>query len=190
LNQRLILKSGSPRRNQILHSLGLDFDTTPARISENLLSGEACLDYLKRITLAKLEIPLCDPDSVYISSDTIVLLGNRIYFKPADKNDAFRILTELSGKTHEVIFGIGFCKGGEVFYDFDTTAVRFRNWEAREIQKYIDEHRPFDKAGSYGIQDKEGPVSDFVGSYSNVLGFPLRKFYTFFEIWQKFLSSD
>ncbi|MCE9500572.1 MAG: Maf family protein [Leptospira sp.] len=182
----LILKSASPRRAQMLKDLGLIFEIHPAKITEHLIPDESYSDYLKRITLAKIEIADEPDDCAYISSDTIVVLANKIYFKPTDKMDAINIIMDLSGKTHEVYSGLGLYINGDVFYEFDRTFVTFKNWNEAQAQNYIDKFRPFDKAGSYGIQDFEGPVADFKGSYSNVLGFPLQKFFKYIPIIETF----
>ena len=73
-------------------------------------------------------------------------------------------------------------------YDFDETKVEFKSWGVKEFQQYLENCKPFDKAGAYGIQDENGPVLSFKGSYSNVMGFPLRKFYQHYGIWKEFLS--
>lgn len=184
----LILKSASPRRQQILKSLRLNFEVEPSHSNEDSLEGEDPLSYLKRVTIAKLEIEKCYSNNLYISSDTIVVLEGGILGKPRDFTEGRRILSHLSGKIHSVYSGIGIAKEGKIIFDYDETKVEFKNWNNQEIEGYLEAHKPYDKAGAYGIQDEGGPVLGFKGSYSNVLGFPIRKFYQHFGIWKEFLS--
>ncbi len=184
----LILKSASPRRQQILKDLKLNFQVSPAHVNEDLQAEEPPLSYLKRVTLAKLEIDKAEMEKVYISSDTIVVLENEILGKPADFYEGAKILTRLSGKSHSVYSGLAILNQGNTIFDYDETTVEFKAWDKKEIEQYLNEYRPYDKAGSYGIQDENGPVLKFKGSYSNVLGFPIRKFYQHFFMWKEFLS--
>lgn len=185
----LILKSASPRRQQILKDLKLKFLAEPSHINEDARIKESPLSYLQRVTIAKLELEKAKSGKVYISSDTIVVLENQILGKPVNFTEGMEILARLSGKAHTVYSGIGIAKKGEVFYDYDETTVEFKPWGKEEIAVYLNECKPYDKAGSYGIQDEKSPVLRFTGSYSNVLGFPLRKFYQHFSIWKEFLSQ-
>lgn len=186
----LILKSASPRRKQVLENLKLQFQVEPSHIDENTREKEIPLDYLKRVTVAKLDAESANLENVYISSDTIVVLDNRILAKPRDFSEGVEILSFLSGKIHSVYSGLAIWKKGEIFYDFDETTVEFKVLTEADIRKYLDEAKPYDKAGAYGIQDVGTPTSSFVGSYTNVLGFPIRKFYQYFSTWEEFLLQS
>jgi septum formation protein len=182
----LILKSASPRRKQILSHLGLEFQVDPSSIDETRHEGERPLEYLRRVTIAKLNSPSISDTNIYVSSDTIVVRGEKMYPKPENPELALDILRELNGKKHSVFSGLGIFHKGEVIFEFDETEIEFWEWTETEIQNYIRKYRPFDKAGGYGIQDEEGPVKKYTGSYSNVMGFPLRKFFLYKEIWLPF----
>lgn len=184
----LILKSASPRRQQILEGLKLNFKVEPSHINEDLREQESPLSYLERVTIAKIEVEKCKVDSVYISSDTIVVLENEILGKPKDFQEGMKILSLLAGKSHSVYSGLGIWKNGKVIFDYDETSVEFKRWGREDIENYLNQYKPYDKAGAYGVQDERGPVLEYKGSYSNVLGFPLRKFYQHFALWKEFLS--
>lgn len=179
----LVLKSKSPRRKFLLEGLGLNFYIQPSDVDEDIIANESPLDYLKRVTIDKLEINSVQSQNVYISSDTIVVFQNQLLFKPISLEDAKRILQILNGNVHSVYSGLAIFKNGEVFYDYDETIVRFHSWTNSQIEEYILSAKPFDKAGSYGIQDKNSPVANYEGSFSNVLGFPIRVFYQFHPLW-------
>ena len=102
----LILKSASPRRKQILENLKLTFQVDPSSANEDVRENEPPLEYLKRVTIAKLELEKSQPENVYISSDTMVVLGSRILAKPRDFAEGVEILSFLSGKTHSVYSGL------------------------------------------------------------------------------------
>lgn len=185
----LILKSASPRRKQILENLKLTFQVDPSSANEDVRENELPLEYLKRVTIAKLELEKSQSENVYISSDTMVVLGSRILAKPRDFAEGVEILSFLSGKTHSVYSGLAIGKNGQILYDFDETKVEFKALSDAEIKLYLEEAKPYDKAGAYGIQDVGTPVHGYVGSYTNVMGFPIRKFYQYFSAWEEFLTD-
>ena len=114
---------------------------------------------------------------IIVSCDTVVVNDGIIIGKPKDRDDAKRILKSLSGKRHRVISAVCICKGGEYHVKSDTTYVEFRNLSDEEIENYINERKPYDKAGSYGIQDEKFDfVESIEGSMDNVVGFPIEKF--------------
>lgn len=181
----LILKSASPRRKQALESLGLDFSVKPSSVSEELLQDEMPLDYLKRVTLNKLELP--SGTDVLISCDTIVVLENRLFPKPESFDQAVEFLQALGGREHSVFTGLAIYTPKETVYEFDETRVLFKKWTDLDRRNYVSSAKPFDKAGAYGIQDVGSPAESFQGSYWNVVGFPMRKFLLFLPIWKEFL---
>ena len=117
------------------------------------------------------------PMTIIVSCDTVVVNDGVIIGKPKDREDAKRILKSLSGSRHRVISALCICKDNEYYTKTDTTYVKFRNISDKEIENYIDERKPYDKAGSYGIQDEKFDfVESIEGSMDNVVGFPIEIF--------------
>lgn len=182
----IILASGSPRRHHFFKELDLDF-TIDAREVEEVypteLQGADITDYLARLKASVFE-DLSEKD-ILITSDTIVWKDGRAIGKPTDYDDAFRMLRELSGSMHEVFTSV--CFTGKEFQKTvnDNTKVWFRTLTDSEIGYYLDHYKPFDKAGSYGIQDWLGyiGIDRLEGCYFNVMGLPTRLVYkTLMEI--------
>ncbi|TGK16213.1 nucleoside triphosphate pyrophosphatase [Leptospira kmetyi] len=184
----IVLRSRSPRRKHVLESLDLDFRVEPEDVDESSLHGESPLEYLKRITLAKLGTR--SEEEFLISCDTIVVYENSILQKPENFPEAMEMLGRLSGKAHIVYSGLGIYDQGLEQFAFDSSRVRFQEWNRDQIRQYVEKYSPFDKAGSYGVQDEEGPVFSYDGSYTNILGFPLRMFFQYHELWKKYLKGN
>lgn len=180
-----ILKSTSPRRIQILTDLGFSFQVKPANIDEMQIPGEVPLVYLERMVHSKLG-DQAGKNNLYLAADTIVVFENEILHKPIDVEDAVRILKTLSGNKHSVFSGAGLRIGTKFDFFYEETKILFKDWKEAEIRDYILRCKPFDKAGSYGIQDGNGPVLERVGSYTNVMGFPLRSFFARSSVWLPF----
>jgi septum formation protein len=181
-NLHFILASRSPRREQLLRELGLVFDIVIKDCQEDYpinLSGSAIAEYLSLKKALQFKGSLAVNDIV-ITADTIVWCGNKVLDKPSDYKEAFDILTFMSGKIHEVITGVTFLSTNGEFTFSETTKVTFDNLTAEEIDFYINEFRPFDKAGAYGIQEWIGlaGIVSIDGSYFNVMGLPVQKLYT------------
>ncbi len=183
----LILRSQSPRRKEILSSLGLSFNVEALPTDESSTDQENPVAYLKRVTLSKLGPQALDSEHTFVSSDTIVVFEDNILQKPADQKEAFEMISKLNGNSHTVYSGLGIRIGKDEFFDFDSSQVLFQTWMPDQIRNYIETCRPFDKAGAYGIQDRNAPVKSFSGSYTNILGFPIRKFFLYHSIWSQFL---
>ncbi|WCL49533.1 nucleoside triphosphate pyrophosphatase [Leptospira sp. GIMC2001] len=188
----IVLCSKSPRRIDILKNLGLSFQICPAEINEESMINESPLEYLERISKSKCLVgknifsslhSLNISDYIFIASDTIVVLDNKILHKPINQDDAEDILSNVSGRVHSVHSSVVLSKNEKIYYDFDTTVIQAKDWNLKEIREYIALFKPFDKAGAYGIQDANSPVLSYEGSYSNVLGFPIRKFYQYIDVW-------
>ncbi|MDT0551673.1 Maf family nucleotide pyrophosphatase [Urechidicola vernalis] len=176
----IILASGSPRRQQFLQDLQLDFTIDVREIEEvfpNILKRTEITDFLAKLK-SKPFTDLNDND-LLITSDTIVWLNNEAIGKPKDRNDAIKILNQLSGNMHEVITSICFKTTKSMKLINDVTKVYFKDLSKNEIEYYVDNFQPYDKAGSYGIQDWIGyiGVEKIEGSYFNVMGFPVHKFH-------------
>lgn len=177
----LILASGSPRRQQFLKDLGLDFTIELREIEEiypNELKGSEITDFLAELKSSPFKN--LKRNDLLITSDTIVWMNDKAIGKPKDRNDAFKIFKELSGKKHQVITSICIKTSENTKIVNDTTDVYFKELSGEEINFYIDNFHPYDKAGGYGIQDWIGyiGVEKIEGSFFNVMGLPVHKLYT------------
>jgi septum formation protein len=178
---RIILASRSPRRQELLKELGLNFEVVVRDWSEKYpghLKGKEIAVYLAKAKAAILRSEIKGNDIV-ITADTIVWCNNKILGKPKDKDDARRILGELSGNTHEVITGVCLFSSTKEISFFSSTKVTFAELSDDEIEYYIINYSPFDKAGAYGIQEWIGiaACSHIEGSYFNVMGLPVEQVY-------------
>ncbi len=180
-NNQIILASGSPRRQELFKELGIDFSINVKEIDEiypSTLVEEEITNYLAKLKAKAFENELQEKDIV-ITSDTIVWHDNRPLEKPKNKGQAIEMLQELSGTSHKVITSVCIktTKSQNVF--FDVTTVFFKKLTFDEILFYVENYRPFDKAGGYGIQEWIGfiGVTRIEGSYFNVMGLPVHKLY-------------
>jgi len=183
----LLLGSKSPRRQALLKSLGLHYTLADIEVEE---------DYPENLKAEEIALFLCahkanaynskalKNNQVLITADTIVWLEDECIGKPVDRNDAIKMLNKLSGKQHTVYTGICLktCKKQSAFYA--KTLVTFDVLQQHDIEYYVDHFKPFDKAGSYGIQDWIGfiGITGIEGCYYNVMGFPVQKFYQQLEL--------
>ncbi|MBF0695561.1 MAG: septum formation protein Maf [Flavobacterium sp.] len=180
---KLILASGSPRRQQFFRDLDLDFEIRLKDVEEifpaELTAGEIT-DYLAKLKASAFEGDL-KPGEILITSDTIVWFEDKALGKPTDRQNAIDMLSQLSGKTHTVLTSVCFQTqtGSEVIRE--STDVTFNELSLQEIEFYVDRYQPFDKAGSYGIQEWIGliAVARIEGSYANVIGLPVDKVYQY-----------
>ncbi len=179
-----VLRSKSPRRIQILSDLGFQFNAVPAEIDESSQPGENPLAYLERICKAK--SIWTNPSDLALGIDTIVVLGDQILQKPGSDGEAMDILRLLSGRVHSVFSGGCFYENGAFDFFIEKTDVLFFPWNDIERERYLREASPFDKAGSYGIQDRASPVKEWYGSYLNVVGFPIRSFLQRADSWKQY----
>lgn len=181
-SKNLILASGSPRRQELLKSLGVPFEIRIREIDEvypKHLKKSEISDYLAQLK-SNAFVEELNPKDLLITSDTIVWYHNMALGKPKSKDDAFQMLQKLSGKTHEVITSVCLksLQKEDIFNSI--TKVTFKELSSEEIQFYIDNYNPMDKAGAYGIQNWIGQigVTKIEGSYFNVMGFPIHKIYS------------
>jgi septum formation protein len=186
-NWHFILASRSPRRQQLLSELGLKFDIVIKDYQEEYpanLSGAAIAEYLSHEKALQFKNEIFDNDIV-ITADTIVWCDNKVMDKPADYKEAFEILRTISGKAHDVITGVTFLSNFGEYTFSETTRVTFGHLSDEEINFYIQEFKPFDKAGAYGIQEWIGLVGiiSIEGSYFNVMGLPVQKLFTELKIY-------
>lgn len=180
-NHRIILASGSPRRQQFLKELDVDFEIQLKDIEEvypEYLQAEEITNFLAKLKASAFVSELNEND-ILITSDTIVWLNNKALGKPKDFDDAFEMLTEMSGTTHKVITSVCIKTTDKEVVFHEETLVTFAKLSADEINYYLKNYKPFDKAGSYGIQEWIGLVAieKIEGSYANVVGLPTHKLY-------------
>lgn len=182
-NYTFTLASASPRRRELLKGLDIAFSVEPGKDEREAYSAgmphteiPAFLARHKSETLHR-ELR---PDEVLITADTLVFLDEKVLGKPRDAEDAAAMLRALSGRTHAVITGMALRTCGKTHTFSDTTEVDFKTLSEHEIRYYIEQYRPFDKAGAYGIQEWIGYVgiTAIRGSYFNVMGLPVQKLYT------------
>lgn len=174
---KIILGSSSPRRADILKKLKLDFEIIPSSYVEPHDQTDFSYAYVEKLAYNKAfdvakNITNC---SKVIGADTIVVIDNKILGKPKDKNEALKMLKMLSGKTHFVVTSIALIDTPSLEFKIKstTTYVTFENLTNEQINYYIENYKPFDKAGSYGIQElPEGYIKSFEGSLDNVIGLP------------------
>ncbi|MES2864763.1 MAG: Maf-like protein [Bacteroidota bacterium] len=180
-NHRIILASGSPRRQQFLKELDIDFEIQLKDIEEiypEHLQAEEITNFLAKLKASAFALNLDDND-ILITSDTIVWLNNKALGKPKDYDDAFEMLTEMSGTTHKVITSVCLKTTIKEIVFYEETLVTFTKLSSEEIKYYLNNYKPFDKAGSYGIQEWIGLVTieKIEGSYANVVGLPTHRLY-------------
>jgi MAF protein len=178
---RLILASGSPRRQELLAHLGLPFEVAPAAVDEGDFSGDpaqAVVEAARRKARAVAEI-VSDPSALVVGADTVVVSGDgRVLGKPADAADARRMLRGLRDGWHQVITGLVVLRDNQEWTDAVATRVHMRPYTDAEIEAYIARGEPFDKAGAYAIQDPAFDPADAVeGCAMTVVGLPLCALY-------------
>ena len=172
---RFVLASASPRRRELLSLAGFAFDVDVADVDERRRENEPPAAYAARVAIAKAEaVAARRPGRVVLAADTIVLVDDLMMGKPTDAEDARRMLTTLSGRSHEVLTAVAMAADGRIETRVERTTVWFRLLAPDEIDDYVASGEPMDKAGAYAIQ---GRASRFIpridGSYTNVVGLPI-----------------
>ncbi|MCR9015447.1 Maf-like protein [Aquiflexum gelatinilyticum] len=179
--KKLILASQSPRRKELLKGLGFDFEVRSKDTSEDFpinLDPSEVAGFLSAKKAAAFAHEIV-PNEIVLTSDTVVILEGKILGKPANEEEAFEMLFALSGKTHLVTTGITFLTLEKELTLSDTAKVFFKELSGQEIEYYISNFKPFDKAGGYGIQEWIGfvGVEKIEGSYFTVMGLPIHLVY-------------
>lgn len=181
MNKKIVLASASPRREELLRELGLEFIVYPPSIEE--INEENCSpkDIVLKNAIKKAEAVASNfSNAVIISADTIVVLEGKVIGKPKDRDDAIRILEKLKGKKHFVFTAVVVWETPEnrYFCKVAKSMVKMREYTREEIEKYVDTGEPLDKAGAYGIQGKGALfVEKIEGDYYNIVGLPIGYLY-------------
>lgn len=181
-NYNIVLASKSPRRQELLKGIGVDFTILTKDVDESYPERLPLIDVAPFLSLKKAkafeeaELP---ENYMVITADTVVIVDNEILGKPADREDAVRMLNMLSGKVHKVITGVTVHTKEKTKTFSVTSKVEFDQLDMEEIDHYVDGFRPYDKAGAYGVQEWIGyiVVCNVEGSYYNVMGLPTQKLY-------------
>ena len=170
----LLLASTSPRRREILASLGLDFTVVPVDVDESPLAGEKPGDMALRLAMAKAKAAAADGDTVALGADTVVVIGEHALGKPKDEADCLAMLERLSGRGHKVLTGVALHSAQGTRTALSETDVYFREISRDEALAYWQSGEPCDKAGAYAVQGRGGVfVERIEGSYSGVVGLPV-----------------
>ena len=174
---KIVLGSSSPRRSDILKALKLDYEVIPSAYVEPHDQADFSYSYVESLAYNKaLDVAKkLDYEAKVIGADTIVVIDNKILGKPKDEQDAYNTLKMLSGRTHFVVTSVAVVESPSLDYRVksDTTYVTFENLTEQQISYYIQNYKPLDKAGSYGIQElPDGYVKKIEGSLDNVIGLP------------------
>ena len=183
----IFLASKSPRRQELLKGIGLQFTVLTKDVDESYSSEMSVFDvapflsYKKAKAFEERELP---DTYMVITADTVVIVGDKILGKPKDYNDACEMLRLLSGKKHSVVTGVTVCTKEKIKTFSATSKVSFEALDEEEIKYYVETYKPFDKAGSYGIQEWIGyiGVNSVEGSYFNVMGLPTQKLYRILKL--------
>jgi septum formation protein len=179
---KLILASASPRRAEILRTVGWPFESCPVDIDETRQPGEGAATYVQRLAKEKAQaaVGVGRAGSTIIGADTVVVIDEEILGKPGDEDDASRMLRRLNGQWHQVLTGIALVNGvaSEIRVAYETTAVKFATMSKGEIEWYVASGEPMDKAGAYAIQGLGARfIEGIKGDYLNVVGLPVRLLY-------------
>jgi septum formation protein len=178
-NGKILLASQSPRRKDLLKLAGFDFRVLSADVDETYIETIQVLEFPEHLALKKANAVAdkAEQDEVIVAADTIVLKDGKIYGKPIDRDDAIKILKELSGARHDVITGVCLLANGKSKTFSELTKVYFHSLTDEQITYYVDHFKPFDKAGAYAIQEWIGAIGikKIEGCYFNVMGLPVSR---------------
>ncbi|MBN1333062.1 MAG: septum formation inhibitor Maf [Synergistales bacterium] len=172
---RLILASGSPRRKELLASLGWKFQVAIPSVDETIFPDEDISEAVKRISREKaLDVHHAFPNQLILAADTVVCVDTAVLGKPRDPEDARRMISLLNDRTHKVITGVALCRDQGIVLSREITEVTFRSLDRAAIEAYLATGEGMDKAGAYAIQGKGSLlVKAITGCYYNVVGLPL-----------------
>jgi septum formation protein len=176
---KLLLASGSPRRAEILNSVGWPFEKAVPDVDESLNEGESPEDYVQRLAVSKAEAVVANyPHELILAADTTVVIDEQIIGKPVDLEAARRMIAMLSNNWHEVLTGVAVAKNGETKVGLQRTRVKFARMTDAEIDFLVELGDPLDKAGAYAVQAQAALfIEGIEGDYWNVVGLPISLVY-------------
>ena len=177
--KNIILGSKSPRRLELLKKMGFNFDTRRIEVDEVYPESLSPIKIALFLSKKKAHAHKINKNDLLICADTLVYKGNQVFGKPKSKTDAIKMLNKLSEKKHFVVTGVTLKTSKKICSFYERTIVEFKKLSQNEIEYYVNYHKPFDKAGSYGIQDWIGliGIKRITGSFYNVMGLPTIKLY-------------
>ncbi len=175
--KKIVLASTSPRRKEILKNLGLKFETISPKYDENIENKIFSYEKIEEIAKNKCAsvINYVDNNSIVISADTVVIYKNEVMGKPKDYQEAFKMLSKLNGETHKVVTAVCVtdCANKNQIIKSETSEVTFNRINEEKIDAYISQYKPYDKAGSYGIQElPQEFIKEIKGEFDNIVGLP------------------
>lgn len=184
--KKIILASTSPRRKDILSKMGINFDIISPDFDESLINKTFSYEKIEKIAENKCESVSnkIKESAIIISADTVVIYDNKVMGKPKDYNEAFEMLSILNGKTHKVVTAICIIdkESEKKLIKSETSEVSFNEITENDIKGYIENYKPFDKAGSYGIQElPENFIKNIKGEYDNIVGLPTKTLINMFK---------
>jgi septum formation protein len=190
LKERLVLASKSPRRAEILRSVGWEFEAIAADVDETRYDSEDAVSYVKRLAQTKAETVAGKlRGGLVLGADTVVVIDEEILGQPGDDEDARRMLRLLSGRWHTVLTGVALVRSGQTphaLVEYETSRVRFSETSIDEIDWYVSTGEPTGKAGAYAIQGKGALfIEEIRGDYFNVVGLPVRLVYELYHMMNK-----
>ncbi|WP_188206989.1 Maf family protein [Alkalibacillus aidingensis] len=177
MTKSLILASSSPRRQELLKQVKIPFDIRKPNVDESQIKTDDPEEKVKQLAILKGEnVPFHHSNEVILSADTVVSYNQKIFEKPSDKEEAYRMISQLSGDTHEVFTGVMIRSQDNEITFVEKTQVEFWPLSQEEIKWYITTNDPYDKAGAYGIQSIGAMfVKQIIGDYYNVVGLPISR---------------
>ena len=172
---KLVLASGSPRRAEILNSVGWEFEKAVPDVDESVIDGESPEDYVQRLAAEKARaVSSSYPGRVILAADTTVVIDGQIIGKPIDLDDARLMISMLAGNWHEVLTGVAVCQNGTENIGLQSTRVKFAHMSDAEIDFLVEKGDPLDKAGAYAVQAQAALfIEGIEGDYWNVVGLPI-----------------
>lgn len=176
---KLVLASGSPRRAEILNSVGWAFEKAIPDVDESVVDGESPEDYVQRLAVEKAKaVSSSYHDQLVLAADTTVVIGGKIIGKPVDLDDARRMIAMLAGNWHAVLTGVAVSRNGSANVDIQSTRVKFASMTDAEIDFLVEKGDPLDKAGGYAVQAQAALfIEGIEGDYWNVVGLPISLVY-------------
>lgn len=176
-NYKIYLASKSPRRRELLADMGIDYELLSAEVEESYdpsMPPADVVQYLSRLKLSAVDFSQYPANTIFITCDTIVVADGQILGKPKDDEEALQMLRQLSGHTHTVLSGLTVATPARMLTDYRSSEVVFAELSEAEIEYYVRQYRPLDKAGAYGIQEWVGyiGIQSIKGSFYNVMGLP------------------